>query len=68
MPTYTDTDGKPFTVPAVPADAKIVSVLAKYFGRKPGQSLTEFGGEVKALTNADKEQMLAGFCNGTLTY
>lgn len=35
-------------------------VLATYFGRKEGQGLSEFNNEVKALTDADKQELVVG--------
>lgn len=56
-------DGKPF----MPTD-KIVNNCHKFFGMLPGQRLAEFGNEIKALSDKDKEQLQNGFVNGTLTY
>jgi predicted Zn-dependent peptidase len=46
-----------------------VVVLAKYFnvgeGKRP---LAEFAKEIKALTVDDKEQLVKGITDGTLTY
>jgi hypothetical protein len=47
---------------------KPMAVLAKYFGRLPGQSLKDFSVEVKALTEIDKKQLVDGIVNGSLTY
>lgn len=49
-------------------EQKPVTVLNKFFGRKPGQSLQEFGQEIKTLTDEDKAQLVEGITNGTLTY
>lgn len=68
MPTYNDVDGKPFTVPSNPADARIVTLCSKFFGRLSGQSLGEFGNELKALTDKDKQELVKGFCDGSLNY
>lgn len=43
-----------------------VSELSKFFGRQPGQSLAEFGKELKALTIDDKVQLVGGIVDGTL--
>lgn len=45
-----------------------VSELNKYFGRKPGQSLTDFGAELKDLTLNDKVQLVGGIVDGTFNY
>lgn len=45
-----------------------VNELNKFFGRKPGQSLSEFGQELKELTLDDKVQLVGGIVDGTLTY
>lgn len=45
-----------------------VSELNKYFGRKPGQSLTDFGAELKELTLNDKVQLVGGIVDGTFNY
>lgn len=34
------------------------AAISRYFGKKPGQTLTEFGNELKALTDADKAELL----------
>lgn len=34
------------------------TILMKFFGRKPGQSLSEFNAEIKALTPEDKEELV----------
>lgn len=36
---------------------KFASACMKFFGRKPGESLLEFAGEVKKLTAEDKAEM-----------
>lgn len=45
-----------------------VAAAAKYFGKKPGQSLSEFATEWNELTDDDKAQLVAGINNGSLTY
>lgn len=45
-----------------------VNVLAKYFGRLPGQTLMDFAAEAKALTDTDFEQLKSGIENGSLNY
>jgi len=69
-----------YTHPAVKTDGvdKIVSIndkpgagiseLSKYFGRHPGESLADFGKELKALTLDDKVQLVGGIVDGTLNY
>lgn len=41
----------------VVTDAK---VLSEYFGKKPGQQLSEFYAELKALKPEDKEELVIG--------
>lgn len=36
---------------------KFVTLMSKFFGRKPGQSLAEFSAELKELTDEDKEEL-----------
>ena len=36
---------------------KLVSAVLKYFGRKEGQSLTEFASELKSLTDSDRAEL-----------
>lgn len=36
-----------------------VALLKEFFGSKPGQTLTEFGAELKALTPEDKAELVA---------
>lgn len=36
-----------------------VALLKEFFGFKPGQTLTEFGAELKALTPEDKAELVA---------
>ena len=43
-------------------------IFMKYFGKLPGQKLSEFAEELKKLTDADYEQLRAGIENGSLTY
>jgi len=42
--------------------------LQKYFGRRDGQSLQEFGAELKALTDDDKVQLVGGIRDGSFDY
>lgn len=44
------------------------TTASKFFGRHAGQSLGEFGAELKELTDEDVAQLHAGIDNGTLTY
>lgn len=44
------------------------TVAMRYFGRKPQQSIGEFGAELKALTDDDIAQLRTGIENGTETY
>jgi hypothetical protein len=34
------------------------AAVSRYFGKKPNQTLTEFGNELKALTDKDKVELL----------
>ncbi len=45
-----------------------LTTLFKYFGPKPGQSLTDFKNEVNELTDEDKATLAESIRNGTLTY
>lgn len=49
------------------ADATLKQIL-DYFGRKPGQALSEFTAEFKALDEESQAQIRAGIGDGTLTY
>lgn len=51
----------------MPADSRVAKAL-KYFGKKDGQSLSDFAIEWKQLTDADKDQLVQGINDGTLTY
>ena len=37
-----------------------LSVIRQYFGKKDGQSLSQFAAEVKQLTEADKNELAQG--------
>ena len=45
-----------------------LATISKYFGKKPGQTLAEVAAEIRELTDKDKEQLIDGIQNGTLTY
>ncbi len=45
-----------------------ISELSKFFGRTNGQSLADFGKELKALTIDDKVQLVGGIVDGSLNY
>lgn len=48
-------------VPAIPGQKQsFVSACKAYFGLKPGQKLSEFGDEIKALSHEDKMQLADG--------
>lgn len=47
---------------------RLISLAAKFFGKKNDQSLQEFGAELKELSDKDCEELCAGLENGTLTY
>lgn len=53
MPKITDNTGK------VTSEA---AAIMNYFGKKPGQTLSEFMTEVRALTPADKTELAIGAC------
>ena len=38
-------------------DMKLVGALMKFFGKFPGETLTEFSNEYKALTEKDKDEL-----------
>lgn len=40
-----------------------VAACKEFFGFKPGQTLSEFSGEIKALTHNDKMEIAAGLRN-----
>lgn len=44
------------------------TIAARYFGKLPGQSLMEFGTELRALTDKDVSQLREGIENGSETY
>lgn len=50
--------------------SKVIALANKFFGRREGQSLMEFGQELKELTDQDCEDLLKGLDgpNPTLTY
>lgn len=50
--------------------ARLTGLANKFFGRKEGQSLMEFGAELKTLSDKDCEDLLKGLegSNPTLTY
>lgn len=37
---------------------KPIAILMKFFGRKPGQTLAQFGAEVKKLSSNEKEELV----------
>jgi hypothetical protein len=45
-----------------------VAKIVKFFGKKPGQSLSEFAAEYKELTETDKQQLFDGISDGSLNY
>lgn len=53
------------TVKTTPATIKQV---ADYFGRKPGQTLKDWGEEWKQLSDEEKTQLREGIGDGSLTY
>lgn len=42
------------------AQKSFIAACREFFGFKPGQTLTEFGQEIKALSHADKVDIAAG--------
>jgi hypothetical protein len=51
-----------------PARSRIIAPLKKMMGLKEGQSLQEFGSELKQLTDQDCEDLAKGLEDGTLNY
>jgi hypothetical protein len=47
---------------------RLTSLANKFFGKKDGQSLMEFAGELKALTDQDVDDLVGGLESGSLTY
>lgn len=47
---------------------KGVAKAMKFFGKQPGQSLSDFAAEWKTLTEDDKDQLIAGITDGTFNY
>ena len=35
-----------------------IVAINRYFGKKPGQTLSEFAGELRQLTDSDKEELV----------
>lgn len=48
--------------------SRLTPLANKLFGRRAGQSLTEFSQELRSLTDADCAQLCAGIEDGSLTY
>ena len=48
--------------------ASAASVLKKFFGLKDGQTLSDFAGELKQLTDEDKEQLVQGITDESFSY
>lgn len=44
------------------------SIIKDFFGYLPGQKLSDFAAELKALSDEDKSQLVGGIQDGTLTY
>lgn len=44
------------------------ALAARYFGKLPGQSLSDFAVELKALSDEDVAQLRAGLEDGSLSY
>jgi hypothetical protein len=51
-----------------PARIRIIGPLKKFMGLKEGQTLVEFGDELKELTDQDCEDLAKGLEDGTLNY
>ena len=43
-------------------------LAVKYFGRRDGQTLSDFRDEWNLLSNPSKDQIATGLTDGTLTY
>lgn len=50
------------------ANTSDTSVIAKFFGKLPGQTLKDVLPEIKALTDKDKAELAGGINDGTYTY
>jgi len=44
------------------------SLFVRYFGKLPGQSISQFAAEIKALTDDDVRDLRTGIENGSLSY
>ncbi|MET0787184.1 MAG: hypothetical protein ABWY25_10805 [Paenisporosarcina sp.] len=51
-----------------PARTRIIAPLKRMMGLKEGQSLMDFGAELKQLTDEDCEDFAKGLEDGTLNY
>ncbi len=47
---------------------KGAATLMRYFGKKPGQNLSDFATELRALTDDDLTHLVGGIEDGTLDY
>ena len=45
-----------------------ISLAMKFFGKKNGQTISEFKAEWDAIPELGKAQLAAGLADGTLTY
>lgn len=45
-----------------------IGLAMEFFGKLPGQKITEFRDEWNTLSDTDKEQLTAGLSDGSLTY
>lgn len=71
--TDTLTKGQLQDFPLVDLDDKgkvkgAAACFNKFFGRREGQSLQDFGNEIKDLTELDRAQLFQGIKDGTLNY
>lgn len=67
----TEAQLKNFPLVTVDDNGKVkgaAAALNKYFGRRKGQSLQDFGDEIKGLTELDRAQLFQGIKDNTLTY
>ena len=52
----------------MPANPSVLGLCMKFFGKLPGQTLSQFRDEWNKLSDADKAQLGEGLTNESLTY
>lgn len=50
------------------ATASGVGLAMKYFGKKDGQTLSQFRDEWNSITDENKAQLVSGLSDGSLSY